>query len=159
MGSVPVVFVPGLLCSPRLYAEQLPALWQFGPVSVASHHHDDRLAAAADRVLATAPPQFALIGLSMGGYLAFEILRKAGHRVTRLALLNTSARPDTDEQAQRRRDQIAMTVDGRFAEVIDSLYLRWVRPPGAATPRCAGSSGRWRTRPAHRRSFASRPPS
>lgn len=127
MSHVPTILVPGLLCSPRLYAEQLPALWRFGPVSVASHRHDDSLAAIARRLLAAAPPQFALAGLSMGGYLAFEIMRQAGHRVTRLALLNTSARPDTAEQAQHRREQITMTQDGQFAEVADSLRLRWVR--------------------------------
>jgi pimeloyl-ACP methyl ester carboxylesterase len=94
---------------------------------VASHLHDDSLAAIARRLLAAAPPRFALAGLSMGGYLAFEIMRQAGHRVTRLALLNTSARPDTAEQAQRRRDHIAMTQDGRFTEVLEFLYQRWVR--------------------------------
>jgi pimeloyl-ACP methyl ester carboxylesterase len=127
MSDLPTVFVPGLLCSPRLYAEQLPALWRFGPVSVASHLRDDSVAALARRVLAAAPPRFALVGLSMGGYLAFEIMRQAGHRVTRLALLNTSARPDTAEQAEGRRDQIARTRDGQFAEVVDGLYQRWVR--------------------------------
>ena len=127
MSHVPTVLVPGLLCSPRLYAEQLPALWRSGPVSVASIHHDDSMAAIARRFLAAAPPQFALAGLSMGGYLAFEIMRQAGHRVTRLALLNTSARPDTAEQAQSRRDQVAMTQDGQFTEVVDILYRRWVR--------------------------------
>jgi pimeloyl-ACP methyl ester carboxylesterase len=126
MSSVPTVPVPGLLCSPRLFAEQLPALWRSGPVSVASHHHDDNFAAIAGQILAT-PPQFALLGLSMGGYLAFEIMRQAGDRVSRLALLNTSARPDTTEQAQRRRDHIAMAQEGRFAEVVDALYERWVR--------------------------------
>lgn len=128
MGDVPAVLLPGLLCSPRLYAEQLPALWQFGPVTVASHRHDDSLAAIARRFLATAPPRFALAGLSMGGYLAFELMRQAGDRVTRLALLNTSARPDRAEQSQDRREQIAMTRDGRFAEAVDILYQRWVRP-------------------------------
>jgi pimeloyl-ACP methyl ester carboxylesterase len=122
------MLVPGLLCSPRLYAEQLPALWRFGPVSVASHHHDDNFAAIAGRILAAAPPQFGLAGLSMGGYLAFEIMRQAADRITRLALLNTSARPDTAEQAQRRRDHIALAQEGRFAEVVDALYQRWVRP-------------------------------
>jgi pimeloyl-ACP methyl ester carboxylesterase len=134
MECPPVVLIPGLLCSPRLYADQIPALWQFGPVSVASNHHDDSIAVAAERVLAAAPPQFALAGLSMGAYLAFEIMRRAGDRVTRLALLNTSARPDTVEQVQRRRSQIAMTQDGRFAEVVDSLYLRWVRPARRGHP-------------------------
>jgi len=128
MSHVPTVLVPGLLCSPRLYAEQLPPLWRFAPVSVASHHHDDSFAAIARRLLAEAPPRFTLVGLSMGGYLAFEIMRQAGHRVARLALLNTSARSDTAEQAQRRLDHIAMTRDGQFPEVVDLLYQRWVRP-------------------------------
>jgi pimeloyl-ACP methyl ester carboxylesterase len=127
MRPEPTLLVPGLLCSPRLYAEQLPALWQFGPVTVASHHHDDSMAAIAGRILACAPPRFALAGLSMGGYLAFEIMRQAGHRVTRLALLNTSARSDTPEQTQRRRDQIAMAQAGQFAAVADLLYESWVR--------------------------------
>jgi len=127
MTELPTVLVPGLLCSPRLYAEQLPALWRFGPVGVASHQHDDSLPAIARQFLATAPPRFALAGLSMGGYLAFEIMRQGGHRVTRLALLNTSARADTDEQARNRREQIAMTQDGRFSEVVDILCRRWVR--------------------------------
>jgi len=126
--DTPTVLVPGLLCSPRLYAEQLPALWRSGPVIIASHRHDDSLAAIARRVLAAAPPRFALAGLSMGGYLAFEIMRQAGQRVTRLALLNTSARPDTEEQARSRRDLIAMTGAGQFPEAVDLLYQRWVRP-------------------------------
>lgn len=128
MSPVPTVLIPGLLCSPRLFAEQLPALWRSADVTVASHHHDDNFAAIAGRILATAPPRFGLAGLSMGGYLAFEIMRQAGDRVTRLALLNTSARADTAEQAQRRRDHIAMTREGRFTEVIDALHERWVRP-------------------------------
>jgi pimeloyl-ACP methyl ester carboxylesterase len=128
MSSEPTVLVPGLLCSPRLYAEQLPALWRLGPVSVASHHHDDSLAAIAGRILAAAPPRFTLVGLSMGGYLAFEMMRQAGHRVTRLALLNTTAHPDTAEASQRRSGQIALARDGQFAEVADVLYRSWVRP-------------------------------
>lgn len=127
MSQVPTVLVPGLLCSPRLYAEQLPALWRYGPVTVASHLNDSNLKAMADRILASAPTQFRLVGLSMGGYLAFEIMRKAGDRVTSLALLNTSARPDTAEQAQRRRDHIALAEEGRFPEVVEALYRRWVR--------------------------------
>jgi pimeloyl-ACP methyl ester carboxylesterase len=91
--ALPVVLVPGLLISPRLYAEQLPALWRFGPATIADHTRDDTAAAIAGRVLSHAPPRFALAGLSMGGYISFEILRQAPDRVDRLALLDTSARP------------------------------------------------------------------
>jgi pimeloyl-ACP methyl ester carboxylesterase len=128
MSQVTTVLVPGLLGSPRLYAEQLPALWRFGPVSVASHHHDDSMAAIAAGILSAAPPQFALAGLSMGGYLALEIMRQAGHRVARLALLNTTARADTAEQTRRRYDHIALAQSGQFDDVVDVLYRRWVRP-------------------------------
>jgi pimeloyl-ACP methyl ester carboxylesterase len=124
--TVPIVLIPGLLCSPRLYAEQLPALWRFGPVTVADHTRDDSVAGIARRLLEAAPPRFALVGLSMGGYTAFELMRQAPDRVTRLALLDTSARPDTSEQTARRRTQIALAQQGRFGEVLEPLFLLWV---------------------------------
>jgi pimeloyl-ACP methyl ester carboxylesterase len=124
----PIVLIPGLLCSWRLYAEQLPALRRLGPVTVADHRRDDSMAALAGRVLAEAPPRFRLVGLSMGGYLAFEIMRRAPERVSRLALLDTTARPDTTEQTRRRQDQVARTQEGQFPQVVDDLYHAWVRP-------------------------------
>jgi len=75
--SVPVLLVPGLLCSARLYAPQIPALWPFGQVAVADHRRDTDMAAIAARILEDAPPRFALAGLSMGGYIAFAMLRLA----------------------------------------------------------------------------------
>lgn len=114
---LPVVLVPGLNCSARLYAEQVPALWRFGPVQVADHTRDDSMDAIAARILTHAPPRFALAGLSMGGYIALTIAREAPARVSKLALLDTSARPETPEQSERRKPQIALAQDGRFAEV------------------------------------------
>jgi pimeloyl-ACP methyl ester carboxylesterase len=114
---LPVVLVPGLNCSARLYTDQIPALWRFGPVVVADHTRDDSMAAIAERILAAAPPRFALVGLSMGGYIALTMLRAAPDRVERLALLDTSARPETPEQTARRKPQIALAKAGRFAEV------------------------------------------
>jgi len=123
---LPVVLVPGLLASARLYAAQIPALWQCGPVMVADHTRDDTMAAIAARILASAPPVFALAGLSMGGYVGFEIVRQAPQRVARLALLDTSARPDTPEQSAGRRAQIALASQGRFAEILDAQFPRLV---------------------------------
>lgn len=125
-GSLPIVLIPGLLCSPRLYAEQLPALWRFGAVTVADHTRDDSVGGIARRLLAAAPPRFALVGLSMGGYTAFEVMRTAPQRVARLALLDTSARADTPEQTERRRKQITLAQQGRFEEVLEPLFLSWV---------------------------------
>jgi pimeloyl-ACP methyl ester carboxylesterase len=119
---LPIVLVPGLNCSARLYAEQVPALWGCGPVTIADHRRDDSVGTIAARILATAPPRFALAGLSMGGYIAFAIVREAPGRVARLALLDTSARPDTPEQTERRHSMIALAEGGRFAEVPDLLF-------------------------------------
>ena len=123
---LPIVLIPGLLCSPRLYGEQLPELWRFGPLFIADHTRDDSVAGMARRILAAAPPRFALAGLSMGGYVAFEIMRTSPERVARLALLDTAARPDTPEQSDRRRAQIALAQSGRFGEVLDQLFPVWV---------------------------------
>jgi pimeloyl-ACP methyl ester carboxylesterase len=126
--SLPIVLVPGLNCSPRLYAPQLPDLWRFGPVTVADHTRDDTMAAIATRILAAAPPRFALAGLSMGGYIALEIIRQAAGRVARLALLDTGSRADTPEATARRRTNIALAESGKFDEVIGPQFPLYVHP-------------------------------
>ena len=125
---LPTLLLPGLLGSPRLYAPQLPALWQFGPVMVADHRRDDSIAAIARRILAHAPPRFSLLGLSMGGYIALELLRQAPGRIARLALLDTSARADAPEQRLRRGELIELARAGRFDEVADLAYPGLVHP-------------------------------
>src|SRR5262245_65990324 len=105
---LPIVLVPGLNCSARVYAEQIPALWGFGPLTIADHRRDDSVAAIAARILATAPPRFALVGLSMGGYIAFAIAHEAPESLARLDLLATSDGPDTPEQSRRRRRQFEL---------------------------------------------------
>src|SRR5207244_6119971 len=82
----------------------------------------DSMTAIADRVLAAAPSRFALVGLSMGGYIAFVIAQKAPQRVARLALLDTSARPETSQQTERRMPAIALAESGRLVEGADLLF-------------------------------------
>jgi pimeloyl-ACP methyl ester carboxylesterase len=126
------LLVPGLNCSPRLYAAQLPALWRFGPVALADHTRDDTMAAIAARILSEAPPRFALAGLSMGGYIALEIMRQAADRVTRLALLDTGARDDPPEAGEKRRAGMALAESGRFEELIDAQFPIYVHPARVA---------------------------
>src|SRR6059058_39729 len=116
--SMPILLVPGLVSSPRIFAPVVPALWRYGPVTVANHVRDDNMAVIARRILAEAPPRFALAGHSMGGYIAFEIMRQAPERVAKLALINTQARPDTPEASARRRARIARVRDGGLHTVI-----------------------------------------
>jgi pimeloyl-ACP methyl ester carboxylesterase len=129
--SLPIVLVPGLNCSPRLYAAQLAALWRFGPVTVADHTRDDTMASIARRILDAAPPRFALAGLSMGGYIALEIMRQAADRVTRLALLDTGSRADTPEATAKRHTNIARAQAGQFEDVIGPQFPLYVHPSRA----------------------------
>lgn len=124
--ALPIVCIPGLGCSPRLYADQLPHLWSVGPVMVAQHTAHDRIDALARAILAAAPARFALLGLSMGGYLSFEILRQAPERVAKLALLDTSARPDTPEQTDSRRMQIRLAATTPARDLMDAMFPRLV---------------------------------
>ncbi len=125
---LPIVLIPGLLASARLYAPQIPHLWRTGPVTIADHTRDDTLVAIAGRILATAPARFALVGLSMGGYIAFEMLRQAPERIARVALLDTSARADLPAQSAMRRAQMALAAQGRLSEVVEQQFPRLVHP-------------------------------
>ena len=126
--SMPILLVPGLVSSPRIFAPVVPALWRQGPVTVANHIRDDNMGAIARRILAEAPPRFALAGHSMGGYIAFEIMRQASDRVAKLALINTQARPDTPEATARRHGQVARAKGGEYHAILDELFSIFVHP-------------------------------
>jgi pimeloyl-ACP methyl ester carboxylesterase len=119
---LPVMLVPGLGCTARLYTEQMPALWTFGPVTVADHRHGESMDTIARQILADAPPRFALAGLSMGGYIALAIMRIAPERVVKLALLDTGSRSDTPEAAEKRKASIALARAGKLAEINEMLW-------------------------------------
>jgi pimeloyl-ACP methyl ester carboxylesterase len=124
--SLPLVLVPGLLCSARLYAAQIAPLWLAGPVTIADHRRDADMADIAARILSQAPPRFALAGLSMGGYIAFAMMRLAPERIGKLALLDTSARPDMPESKAGREKFIAMAEAGKLSVVVDALTPRFL---------------------------------
>jgi len=120
--SLPIVLIPGLGCTARLYTEQLPALSTFGPVSVADHRRGDHMDVIAGQILASAPAKFGLAGLSMGGYIALAIMRLAPERVAKLALLDTGSRSDTPEQTERRKVQIALAEKGQMDAINEALW-------------------------------------
>jgi len=114
----PIVLVPGLLCTAEVFAPQIVALWPYGPVTVASTLDGNTIAELAASIIAAAPPKFALVGLSMGGYICLEIVRQAQERVIKLALLDTSARPDTPEQILQRRALVAEARSHGYEKVL-----------------------------------------
>src|SRR5262245_54385997 len=133
-----VLLVPGLNCSARLYAEQIPALWRFGPVTVADHTRDDSMEAIAARILAFAPPRFALAGLSMGGYrldhAAPGARARDEARAARYLGAPRNAGADGAAQAADRARAVGMLRRGPRAAVSG------VRPPQPAERRRAASA-------------------
>lgn len=121
----PVVLIPGLLCTEILFAPQIVALAD-RPILVGDHRSHDTMAAIAAHILAQAPERFALAGLSMGGYIALEIMKTAPERVTRLALLDTTAQPDTPAQTESRLKLIGLAENGGFDQVGETLYPLFV---------------------------------
>ncbi len=101
-----LVLLPGLICDAALWRHQLDTLTDIAEVTMPDLTRFDDVRVAARTLLSELPPSFALAGLSMGGYVAFEIMRQAPGRVSRLALLDTSARADTPEGQARRRGSI-----------------------------------------------------
>lgn len=128
MSRVSLLLLPGLLCDATLWQVQARALAALADVTIADLTLDDSVEAMARRALRGMPDRFALAGLSMGGYVAFAILRLAAERVERLCLFDTSARPDTPEQARRRRGLMALTRQGRFKGVTPRLLPLLVHP-------------------------------
>ncbi len=122
------MLVPGLLCDERLWQYQADDLLEIASTTIADVTKGASVSAMAHAVLGAAPERFALAGLSMGGYVALEILRTAPARVARLALLDTSARPDTLEQTDARRKLMKLAQDGRFDEVPRKLLPMLIHP-------------------------------
>ena len=123
-----LVLLHGLLCDDRLWHPQVEGLANLANAVIPDLTLDDTVAAMATRVLAEAPAIFALAGLSMGGHVAFEIVRRAPERVERLALLSSTARPDTPEETSRRLVLMDLTREGKFNRVIRTLLLLLLPP-------------------------------
>lgn len=129
MTREPLILIPGVLCAGELWRDQVEGLGDIAnPVVSMAHATHPTIPAIAAAVLAAAPPRFALAGLSMGGYVAFEVMRQAPERVSRLALLDTSARTDRPDQTAARRELVTLAEAGRFEAVVDRLLPSFVHP-------------------------------
>ena len=113
------LLLPGLACDAMMWRDQLDALAPFGPLRVSDvHSRFDSLPQMAAALLAEHTGPLRLCGASMGGMLALEVMRQAPGRVSALALLGSSARPDTAELLQLRREAIVLFEQGRMLEVL-----------------------------------------
>lgn len=129
---LPLILLPGLACDAALWRDQAGPLAAAGPVQVSDvHTRAPTLPAMAALLLAEHPGPLALAGSSMGGMLALAAWRQAPQRVRGLALLGTTARADTPEVQQLRRDGIEAFEQGRMDEVLRANLLFAFHPANA----------------------------
>lgn len=123
-----LVLLPGILCDEKLWHHQVRDLTDICNVTVADLTREDNMPDMARAVLRRAPEKFALAGLSMGGYVAQEIMRQEPDRVERLALVDTSARADTPERTKRRKSMMDLAEHGKFKGVTPMLLPSLLHP-------------------------------
>ena len=123
-----VIFMPGLLCDERLFEPQVRALTRAGYDCIYGDiTRSATISGIAEQILEEAPEQFALVGLSMGGIVALEIMRRASERVTHLALLNTTAAADAKQQM--RKSQLCRVAEGQLNDVLrEELKPEYLAP-------------------------------
>lgn len=116
-----LILMPGLICNRRLWAAQIDGLRDLADIHVADFTTQTTIGEMAESVLAMAAGPLCIAGLSMGGYVGMETVRRAPDRIERLALLDTSPTPDTPERAQLRHDMLRQARTGRFRGVTERL--------------------------------------
>lgn len=125
-----LVLVPGLLCDQTVWKPQMKALKGQARMQVADHGELDSLSVMAEKILAQAPPKFAVAGHSMGGRVALEVVRRAASRVTGLALLDTGYTPKPsgvagEKEAAGRHELLELARQSGMRAVGE----RWLRIP------------------------------
>jgi pimeloyl-ACP methyl ester carboxylesterase len=127
--KMPLILVPGLLCTDELWRDQIQALDDLADMTVPRHDEQCSVEEIATEILKTAPETFSLAGLSMGGYIALEIVLRAPERVERLALMDTRADADSPKYKKRRQDFIRLVERGTtFKGVTESLLPMLIHP-------------------------------
>lgn len=123
-----LVLLPGLLCTDRLWGHQIESLKNTCEIFVPDLTGFDSMAGLAQYVLDQVPERFSLAGLSMGGYVAQEIMRQAPGRVDRLALIDTSPLADTPEATEKRQGMMELARTGHFDKIMPVMLPQLLHP-------------------------------
>ncbi|MBU6384053.1 MAG: alpha/beta hydrolase [Verrucomicrobia bacterium] len=116
-----IVFIPGLLSDERVWQHQMAHLREVASLTAIRFQGENHPQAMVEAILKQSPPRFTLVGHSMGGWLALEVMRYAPQQVDALCLINTTARPDSKEKAARRKQWIQMAQEGQFSKIAAEL--------------------------------------
>jgi len=138
MEKINLVFLPGLMCDASLFRVQVEALADIAEVTIADLTQAGTIRAMAKETLTLIPNDpCVLVGMSLGGYVAFEMIRQAPERCRALCLLSTSADPETPETSIGR-EQLLVLADHDFPAALETLLARMAQPGNARRPEVGG---------------------
>lgn len=126
----PLVFLPGMMCDARLFGPQIAELSATFSIMVSPITRGERIEEIASGLLDELPARFALAGLSMGGIVAMELLRRAPDRISRIALMDTSPLAETPQGSTAREPQIVRARSGRLLDMMRDEVLPTYLGPG-----------------------------
>ncbi|MBI3503749.1 MAG: alpha/beta fold hydrolase [Proteobacteria bacterium] len=126
-----ILLLPGLLCDAGLFAAQVAALEPHADVAVADFSHAQSIGEMADRALATVAGKFHLVGYSMGGRVALEIVRRAPGRVERMCLMDTGFAPMREAEVSGRMELVELAHRAGMAALAVSWLPAMLHPARA----------------------------
>lgn len=134
MSGDSIVFLPGLLCDRAVWEAQIDVLSARYDCVVADYGAADSLTLMAKSVLESAPRSFSMVGHSMGGRVALEVLRAGPRQVERLALLDTGyqarAQGEAGEAEARKRYRLLDIALSQGMRVMGREWLQGMLHPG-----------------------------
>ena len=123
-----VLFLPGLACDQEVWKYPSRHISEVATVGVADYGGSDSIRKMAEVALRRAPDSFALVGHSMGGRVAFEVVRRAPERVVGLALLDTAYRSFVPgEVGEQERAGRLRLVDLARSQGMRAMARDWVQ--------------------------------
>ncbi len=116
--------LPGLMCDEAVWEAQVPGLSEHAEVRIPVFRGFSSLKAMAESVLADAPERFSVVGHSMGGRVAFELLALAGNRIDRFAVMDTGVHPVQPGEAAKRQ----VLLDAAHRRGLQAVADAWILP-------------------------------
>jgi pimeloyl-ACP methyl ester carboxylesterase len=129
---VDIAIFPGHLCNGRLFAHQVQVLAERARIHVANLYTHDSVSELAKSALERLPERFVLIANSMGGAVAFEVMRQCPERVEALILIGTTCRPETSAQSSRRANALGLAQDEKWAALTELYAPAFFAPSNRA---------------------------
>jgi len=116
-----VVFIPGALCTKKIFADQIAGITPTFETLIVDNLKSKSISDMAEKLLESAPPLFGLVGISMGGYVALEVMRIAPERVWGAVLISTTAKAETLSQSEERKRWMRKVEIGKHDDLVDEI--------------------------------------